>query len=137
MSVELLCAQWVVPVEPDSVVLTDHTVAIEDGRILAIEPTGRAQQRWPDAPRTLLPGQMLLPGLVNLHSHAAMSLLRGAADDLPLQQWLADRIWPIEGKLMSPEFVFDGALLAAYEMLRGGITCFKRPSRRKREHPRI
>ena len=124
MSVELLCAQWVVPVEPASVVLTDHTVAIEDGRILAIEPTVQARQRWPDAPRTLLPGQMLLPGLVNLHSHAAMSLLRGAADDLPLQQWLADRIWPIEGKLMSPEFVFDGALLAAYEMLRGGITCF-------------
>lgn len=121
---ELLCAQWVIPVEPNNVVLSDHAVAINEGRIVAVLPTAAALARWPDAKRTDLAGKALIPGLVNLHSHAAMSLLRGAGDDLPLERWLNDRIWPIEGKLMSPEFVYDGALLAAHEMLLGGITCF-------------
>jgi 5-methylthioadenosine/S-adenosylhomocysteine deaminase len=124
MSIELLCPQWVVPVEPQSVVLADHTVAIENGLIVAIIPTEEALQRWPDAIRTPLPGHLLIPGLVNAHSHAAMSLLRGVADDLPLEKWLHDRIWPLEGRLLSPEFVYDGAVLAANEMLLGGITCF-------------
>jgi 5-methylthioadenosine/S-adenosylhomocysteine deaminase len=65
-----------------------------------------------------------MPGLVNLHTHAAMSLMRGFADDLPLQEWLNERIWPAEMKVMSPEFVYDGALLACHEMLLGGVTCF-------------
>jgi 5-methylthioadenosine/S-adenosylhomocysteine deaminase len=70
-----------------------------------------------------LGNHVLLPGFVNLHTHAAMTLLRGLADDLPLEQWLNDRIWPTEGKHVSAEFVHDGTLLAAAEMLRGGITC--------------
>lgn len=121
---ELLCAQWVIPVEPLNVVLDDHTVAVEHGRIVAVLPTEQAVERWPQARRTVLAGKALIPGLVNLHSHAAMSILRGAADDLPLERWLNDRIWPLEGKLIGPEFVYDGAVLAAREMLLGGVTCF-------------
>src|SRR5207244_2548900 len=65
-----------------------------------------------------------IPGLVNLHTHAAMTLLRGLADDLPLMAWLRDHIWPAEARHVSPEFVYDGTLLACAEMLRGGVTCF-------------
>jgi len=64
--------------------------------------------------------------MVNLHTHASMALMRGFADDMPLMQWLEDRIWPAEAKHVSPQFVYDGTLLACAEMLRGGITCFKR-----------
>ena len=66
---------------------------------------------------------MLIPGLVNAHTHSAMTLLRGIADDVPLKPWLEQHIWPREGRFVSPEFVFDGTLLAAAEMLRGGVTC--------------
>ena len=124
MSRQLLCAQWVIPVEPTNVVLHDHCVAVENGKIAALLPTSAAIARWPNAVRVDLTGKVLIPGLVNLHTHAAMSLLRGAGDDLPLQQWLQQRIWPLEAKLMSPQFVFDGSVMAAYEMVRGGITCF-------------
>jgi 5-methylthioadenosine/S-adenosylhomocysteine deaminase len=67
---------------------------------------------------------VLIPGLVNLHTHAAMTLLRGLADDLPLMEWLKDHVWPAEAKHVSAEFVYDGTLLACAEMLRGGVTCF-------------
>ena len=66
---------------------------------------------------------VLLPGLVNAHTHAAMSLFRGIADDLPLARWLEDHIWPREARSVAPEFVYDGVRLAAAEMLKGGITC--------------
>lgn len=121
---ELLRAQWVIPVNPVNVVLTEHTVAISQGNIVAVLPNSEALQRWPTATRTELPGKALIPGLVNLHSHAAMSLLRGTGDDMPLERWLSERIWPLESQLVGPEFVYDGALLAAHEMLLGGITCF-------------
>ena len=67
---------------------------------------------------------VLIPGLVNLHTHAAMTLLRGLADDLPLMEWLQNHIWPAEAKHVSAQFVHDGCLLACAEMLRGGTTCF-------------
>jgi 5-methylthioadenosine/S-adenosylhomocysteine deaminase len=71
-----------------------------------------------------LPDHALIPGLVNAHTHAAMTLMRGLADDLPLMSWLEDHIWPAEKRHVSPEFVRDGTLAACAEMLRGGITCF-------------
>ncbi|HZD19420.1 MAG TPA: amidohydrolase family protein, partial [Burkholderiales bacterium] len=67
---------------------------------------------------------MLIPGLVNAHTHAAMALMRGLADDLPLMRWLEEHIWPAEKRHVSAQFVRDGTLLACAEMLRGGITCF-------------
>src|SRR3569833_1647431 len=110
-----------VPVESEGP-LADPAVVGEDGRTLDVRPADAAQARY-DAVQTLpLPGRALIPGLVNLHGHAAMSLFRGYADDLPLMAWLNDRIWPAEKKHVSEAFVRDGTLLAAAEMLAGGIT---------------
>lgn len=115
--------EWIVPVEPAGVVLHRHSLLIKDGRIAALLPHAQADV-WTATRRKPLPGQALIPGLVNLHTHAAMTLLRGFADDLPLMTWLKAHIWPAEGRWMSPEFVRDGSRLACLEMLRGGITCF-------------
>jgi 5-methylthioadenosine/S-adenosylhomocysteine deaminase len=120
----LIDARWVIPVEPGPEVLADHSVAVKDGRIEAVLPTAEAALRYDAARRVSLPQHALIPGLINLHTHAAMSLMRGIADDLPLMKWLQDYIWPVETKHVSPEFVHDGTLLACAEMLRGGITCF-------------
>src|SRR5438034_11692486 len=120
----LLLPRWVVPVGPAGKVLEDHAVAIRDGRIEAIAPAPEARARFREHEPVELAGQVLIPGLVNAHTHAAMSLMRGLADDLPLMRWLEEHIWPAEGKHVSPAMVRDGTLLACAEMLRGGITCF-------------
>jgi len=97
---------------------------VAGGRIVAVLPTAEAERSYDAAKRVNLPDHALIPGLVNLHTHAAMTLLRGLADDLPLMEWLKDHVWPAEAKHVSTEFVYDGTLLACAEMLRGGITCF-------------
>jgi 5-methylthioadenosine/S-adenosylhomocysteine deaminase len=119
----LINARWVVPVEPAGVALERHAVAVRDGRIESVLPMAQAAQRFADYARVDLPGHALIPGLVNAHTHAAMTLMRGVADDLPLMRWLQEHVWPIEAKLVSPQFVQDGTLLACAEMLRGGVTC--------------
>ncbi|MDR0578360.1 MAG: TRZ/ATZ family hydrolase [Candidatus Accumulibacter sp.] len=120
----LIEAKWVIPVEPAGIVLENHSVAVDKGRIVAILQQSEGKFRF--APREVrkLHDHVLIPGLVNLHTHAAMSLLRGLADDLPLDVWLREHIWPTEAKHVSHRFVHDGTLLACAEMLRGGITCF-------------
>ncbi len=118
----LIHARWIVPVEPAGLVLEHHCVAIADGRIVAVLPQETARLRYRAAREVDLAHHVLIPGLVNLHTHAAMSLMRGIADDLPLMRWLKEAIWPAEAKHLSPAFVRDGTLLAAAEMLRGGIT---------------
>lgn len=120
----LLLPRWLIPIEPAGVVLEDHAVAIKNGKILAVLPREEALQRFSAQHSEELPEHILMPGLINLHTHAAMSLLKGYADDQPLQTWLEKYIWPAEARLVSPEFVHDGTLLACAEMLRGGITCF-------------
>ena len=120
---QLLSARWVVPVEPAGAVLEHHAVAIRDGVIEAVVPA-QAGTQFADHERVELPGHVLIPGLVNAHTHAAMALMRGLADDLPLMRWLQEHIWPAETKHVSPRFVRDGTALACAEMLRGGITCF-------------
>jgi 5-methylthioadenosine/S-adenosylhomocysteine deaminase len=120
----LINARWVVPVEPAGAVLERHAVAVRGGRIEALLPAAEAASRFPGYARIDLPGHALLPGLVNAHTHAAMSLMRGLADDLPLMRWLEEHVWPAEGRHVSAEFVKDGTLLACAEMLRGGVTCF-------------
>jgi 5-methylthioadenosine/S-adenosylhomocysteine deaminase len=105
-------------------VLEGHAVAVRDGRIEALLPSGEAATRFPSHEGLDLPDHVLIPGLVNTHTHAAMSLMRGLADDLPLMRWLEEHIWPAEAKHVSPAMVRDGTLLACAEMLRGGITCF-------------
>ena len=120
----LLSARWVVPVEPAGAVLENHAVAVRDGKIEAVLPVTEAAGRFPDYEQFDLRNHVLMPGLVNAHTHAAMSLLRGLADDLPLMRWLEEHIWPAETKHVSRDFVRDGALVACAEMIRGGITCF-------------
>ena len=104
--------------------LEGHAVAVRDGRIEALLPRSAAAGRFASYETLDLPDHVLIPGLVNAHTHAAMSLMRGLADDLPLMRWLEDHIWPAEGRHVSPAMVRDGTLLACAEMLRGGITCF-------------
>jgi 5-methylthioadenosine/S-adenosylhomocysteine deaminase len=120
----LILPRWVVPVEPEGAVLERHAVAVRDGRIEALLPAESARQRFSQYRSIVLPDHALIPGLVNAHTHAAMSLMRGIADDMPLMRWLQEHIWPAEAKHVSPRFVRDGTLLACAEMLRGGITCF-------------
>jgi len=120
----LINARWVVPVEPAGVVLERHAVVVQAGRIEAVLPAAEAAERYADSARVDLPGHALIPGLVNAHTHAAMALMRGFADDLPLMRWLEEHVWPAEAKNVSAEFVKDGTLLACAEMLRGGVTCF-------------
>ncbi|HEY9380988.1 MAG TPA: TRZ/ATZ family hydrolase [Burkholderiales bacterium] len=120
---QLINARWVIPVEPHGMVLDDHSVAVRDGSIVGIVPTTQATLAFDPAERISLPQHALIPGLINTHTHAAMSLMRGYADDKPLMTWLNDHIWPAEAKHVSPQFAYDGTLLACAEMLRGGVTC--------------
>ena len=120
----LLSPRWIVPVEPAGAVLEDHCVAVRDGLIEAVLPRADAERRFSSYAKVDLGEHALIPGLVNAHTHAAMSLMRGLADDLPLMRWLEEHIWPAEAKHVSPQFVRDGTLLTCAEMLRGGITCF-------------
>ena len=119
----LIFADYVIPILPHGQVLENAAVAISGGRISAL--LSAAEAGAVEAGEEIrLPGHALLPGLVNAHGHAAMSLLRGFADDLPLTPWLEDYIWPAEAQHVSPEFVADGADLAIAEMIRAGTTCF-------------
>ena len=120
----LIHARWVIPVEPADTVHEGHAIAIQDGRILEILPSAEAETRYRAESSHHLSEHLLIPGLVNTHTHAAMSLLRGLADDLPLMEWLNEHIWPAEGRWVSTEFVRDGTQLAIAEMLRSGTTCF-------------
>lgn len=113
-----------IPIEPAHTILEAHTVVIQADKILALLPHAVARQHYPQAKIIERHQHALLPGLINLHTHAAMNLMRGIGDDLPLHEWLQTRIWPVEAALMSDAFVFDGTMLACQEMLRGGITCF-------------
>ncbi len=144
----ILHARWIIPVGPSSrshrlsmtdapsgygprdhphgLVLEDHSLVMTDGLIAAILPTAEARElvRGGGARSIELPDHALLPGFVNAHTHVAMNLMRGVADDLPLMRWLRDHIWPLEGRFLADDFVHDGSLLACAELIRGGVTCF-------------
>jgi 5-methylthioadenosine/S-adenosylhomocysteine deaminase len=119
----LIEARWVVPVEPHDVVLEHHAVAVDHDRIVAVLPIAQARAAYAPRERVELGEHVLIPGLINTHTHNPMTLLRGLADDLPLMVWLQQHIWPVEAKVIGPEFVRDGVELAVAEMLRGGTTC--------------
>jgi len=120
----LVHARWVIPIEPDGLVLEGHAVAVQNGRIVALLPSDQARDAYQATHNYELPGHALIPGLVNSHTHAAMTLFRGLADDLPLMTWLGEHIWPAEARWVGEEFVAAGSALAIAEMLRGGTTCF-------------
>jgi 5-methylthioadenosine/S-adenosylhomocysteine deaminase len=125
----LINAQWVISVDPannksENNILEHHSIAINDGKILAILPTEKAQHKYSALKVHDLDKHAVMPGLINCHTHAAMNLFRGLADDLPLMEWLNEHIWPAEQEWISPEFVNDGTRHAIAEMIRGGTTCF-------------
>lgn len=119
----LLLPTWLVPVEPAGVVFEEHALGIKDGLIVFIGPRSEAG-RFSASEVRELPGCLLAPGLINAHGHAAMTLFRGIADDLPLMTWLHEHIWPAEARWVDEAFVRDGTRLAIAEQLKGGITCF-------------
>lgn len=120
----LIHARWIIPANGSQSVLEEHSIAVHQGRITAVLPTEYSKQRYVAAEEFNLTEHALIPGLVNAHGHAAMSLLRGAADDLPLHTWLQDYIWPLESRWVSEQFVYEGTQLAIAEMLLCGTTCF-------------
>ncbi|MCL4167228.1 UNVERIFIED_CONTAM: hypothetical protein GTU68_023960, partial [Idotea baltica] len=120
----LLSARHIVPVDTNNSVLSNHSIAIDNGRIVEILPTPKALQTYSANSHIEYDKHILMPGLINAHTHAAMSLLRGIASDTPLMEWLQNHIWPIEQKWADENFVHDGSELAIAEMIRGGTTCF-------------
>ncbi|MBV8048711.1 MAG: amidohydrolase family protein, partial [Paludibacterium sp.] len=117
----VVTARWMITVEKDGEVLENHALAIRDGVIEAILPAAQAAS-LPATRHVKLDSHVLMPGLINLHGHSAMTLLRGLADDMALMDWLTGYIWPAEGKHVRDDFVFDGARLAMAEMIRCGTT---------------
>lgn len=120
----LLLPRFLLPVRPAHVVLRDHAVRLRHGVIDAVLPVQEARARFPEDDCVDLSRHVLMPGLLNMHTHSPMSLLRGYADDLGLDDWLRKHIWPAEQRWVSPGFVRDGTRLALAEMLRGGTTGF-------------
>lgn len=120
----LIHARWIIPVVPERKVYENCSLAIDGDKIVALLPSAEAAARFEPREEIHLDRHALIPGLVNTHSHAAMTLLRGFADDLPLMEWLEQHIWPAEQKWVDPEFAADGSRLAVAEMLRSGTTTF-------------
>lgn len=118
----LIEVRWVIPVEPAGLTLENHAVAVRDERIVALLPISDARLRFNPAEIVSLDEHVLIPGLINLHTHTAMALMRGIADDMPLMRWLSEAIWPAERAHVSERFVFEGTLVGGAEMLKGGIT---------------
>ena len=120
----LINSRWIIPVVPENRVFENCALAIDQQKIVGIYPQAEAQSKFDPLAVVDLDDHILMPGLVNAHGHAAMSLLRGYADDLPLQPWLEEHIWPVEARVLSAEFVADGTNLAMAEMIKTGTTCF-------------
>ncbi len=117
-------ARWVIPIEPEATVLEHQAIIIQGNRIAAVISRQQADERFRTRETIDLEHHVVMPGLINLHGHAAMSLFRGMADDLPLMTWLNDHIWPAEGEFINEDFIADGTQLAMAEMLRTGTTTF-------------
>ena len=120
----IISAPWIIPIVPRNAVYQDCSLVIHQGDIIDLLPEAEALRKYRAAEHTVLQTTVLMPGLVNAHGHAAMSLLRGYADDFPLQQWLNDYIWPAESQWVNGDFVADGTQLAVAEMIRSGTTCY-------------
>ena len=120
----LLHARWILPVSEGDPCLLDHSIAIHEDRIVDILPTQTAKSRYRAALERDYSDHALIPGLINAHTHAAMSLFRGLSDDIALMDWLQNHIWPAESRWVNEDFVQCGTELAIAEMLRSGTTCF-------------
>jgi 5-methylthioadenosine/S-adenosylhomocysteine deaminase len=120
----LINARWIIPVVPENRILNDCAIAVHQGYILAVLPQEEAAKRYLADRVENLKDHIVMPGLINAHGHAAMTLLRGFADDQPLNDWLNNHIWPAEKQWVNEQFVRDGTELAIAEMIKSGTTCF-------------
>ncbi|HEX4873060.1 MAG TPA: TRZ/ATZ family hydrolase [Nevskiaceae bacterium] len=120
----LVLPRWLLPIEPAGPAREGWALAVHQGRIAAVLPRGEALASFQAAEVLSLDTHVVMPGLVNVHTHSAMTLLRGLADDLPLMDWLQNHIWPAEAAHVGEAFCRDGVALACAEMIRGGQTCF-------------
>ena len=120
----ILSARWIATVDKDNTLLENHSVVIKDDIIIDVLPTDQIESQYHSVVKYPLGDSLLIPGLINTHGHLAMSLMKGIADDLPLQTWLEQHIWPKESKFVDESFVFDGTRLAMAEMLKTGTTSF-------------
>ena len=120
----IISAKWIVPIIPENTVLNEHSIALYEGKIMAILPSDEMAKKYPDIAIENKNNHLLMPGLINAHTHSPMNLFKGLADDLPLMEWLNNHIWPAESRWVSEHFVNDGSQLAMAEMIRSGTTCF-------------
>ncbi len=118
----LIDAKWIIPVVPSNKIFQDHSLVISEDKIIDILPFEEAHKKYKAQEHLALNDHALIPGFINTHTHAAMSLLKGFADDLPLNEWLNNHIWPVEGKHVSYDFVYDGSSIAIAEMIKSGTT---------------
>lgn len=121
---QLIHAKWLISGEENAPVLSDHSLAIHHGKIIDIKPTAAIKTLYHATHEQTFPAHAIMPGLINAHTHIAMNVFRGLADDLELMDWLNNYIWPAETKWVSHEMVYDASLLAMAEMIRSGTTCF-------------
>lgn len=120
----LWVGRYVITMDPQRRVLEDGAVAVRGERILAVGPRAELERQYQPRQRLGGPDRLIAPGLINTHTHAAMSLLRGIAADLRLQDWLERYIFPAEARLVKADFVRWGTRLACLEMALGGITTY-------------
>jgi 5-methylthioadenosine/S-adenosylhomocysteine deaminase len=120
----IISPRWLLPVVPQRVCLDRHSLVVDAGRIVDILPSDAVPSRYQAEQHVTLQDHALLPGLVNAHTHAAMTLMRGLADDRPLMEWLEQHVWPVEQRWVDNGFIEDGTELAIEEMLLSGTTCF-------------
>lgn len=117
-------AEYLLPMDANLSVMTDGAVAVSDGKIACLGRYEEVAARYDSRTAIGGSGRVIIPGLINTHTHAAMVYFRGLADDLPLKEWLENHIWPAESRWLSPEFVSEAVELACLEMMKAGITTY-------------
>ena len=120
----IISASWIFTSNTKSELLSDHSIVIENDKIIDLVSQEKVFEKYEADEIYQLTDHIIIPGLINTHTHVAMSLFKGFADDLPLQDWLNNYIWPAEKKFVSPQFVKDGSILALSEMIKSGVTTF-------------
>jgi 5-methylthioadenosine/S-adenosylhomocysteine deaminase len=119
----ILCGRFVVTMDRDLTLIENGAVAVRDGIIVDIGPEEVIAKNY-SGQKLGNSHKLIMPGLINTHTHAAMVYFRGLADDLPLKEWLEKHIWPAEARWLSPDFVRDASELACLELIKAGVTAF-------------